>query len=233
MTHDPLALLRARHCKRAFLDRPISRAVLEEVLRAAAHAPSPRNSQPWAVAVVMGAAREELARKLCGDFDRGVPAKPDYANRRPSEGPVQEARARAAGAGVLAARGIARDDEAARRAHLRDNYRFYGAPVELIFHLPADAVPGTFLEMGFFVQNVMLGLVAVGLGSCPQYSVTAYSDSLREHLGLGPGRLIVCGMAVGHPDPAAPVNAFAPERAPLEEYTQWFDDSSSRSGQTG
>jgi nitroreductase len=228
MPDDFLAILRARHCKRAFLDRPVPREVLEEVLRAAAHAPSTRNSQPWRVAVLTGAARDELSRKLCDAFDRDVPAKHDYANRPPSEGMVEEQRARAAGAGVFAAKGIARADEAARRAHLRDNQQFYGAPVELIFHLPADAAPGTFLEMGFFVQNVMLGLVALGLGSCPQFSVTAYSDAIREHLGLGPDRLIVCGMAVGYPDPAAPVNAFAPERAPLEEYARWFDGSSSQ-----
>jgi nitroreductase len=83
--------------------------------------------------------------------------------------------------------------------------------------------------MGLFVQNVLLGLVAVGLGSCPQFSVTAYSDTIREHLGFGPDRLIVCGMAVGYPDPEAPVNAFAPERAALAEYAQWFDDSSPQS----
>lgn len=234
MEPDFLAILRARHCKRAFLDRPVPREVLEEVLAAAANAPSTRNSQPWRVAVLTGTAREELARKLCDCFDRGVPARHDYANRPPSEGSVEEARARAAGAGVFAAKGIERADEAARRAHLRDNQRFYGAPVELVFHLPADAPPGTFLEMGFFVQNVMLGLVARGLGSCPQYSVTAYSDVIREHLGrehpgFGPGRLIVCGMAVGYPDPGAPVNAFAPERAPLADYVQWFDGSSPRS----
>jgi len=231
---DVFDVLRARHCKRAFLDRPVPREVLEEVLAAAANAPSTRNSQPWRVAVLTGAAREELARKLCDAFDRGVPARHDYGNRPPSEGSAEEARARAAGAGVFAAKGIERADEAARRAHLRDNQRFYGAPVELIFHLPADAPPGIFLEMGFFVQNVMLGLVARGLGSCPQYSVTAYSDLIREHIrehpGFGPDRLIVCGMAVGYPDPEAPVNAFAPERAPLEDYVQWFDGSLPPSG---
>ena len=230
MELDFLDVLRARHCKRAFLDRPVPREVLEEVLTAAANAPSTRNSQPWRVAVLTGAAREELARKLCDAFDRGVPARHDYTNRPASEGSVEEARARAAGAGVFAAKGIERADEAARRAHLRDNQRFYGAPVELIFHLPADAPPGIFLEMGFFVQNVMLGLVARGLGSCPQYSITAYSDAIRGYLGFGPDRLIVCGMAVGYPDPAAPVNAFAPERAPLADYVQWFDGSLRRNG---
>jgi nitroreductase len=77
--------------------------------------------------------------------------------------------------------------------------------------------------MGFFVQNVMLGLVARRLGGCPQASVTGYSDALREFLGLGPDRLIVCGMSVGYPDESAPVNRFAPERAPLSDYTLWLE----------
>jgi nitroreductase len=223
MEGDFLSIIRARHCKRAFLDRPVPRGVLEDVLRAAAHAPSTRNGQPWAVAVLLGQAREELARRLCALFDSDAPMRMDYASR-PAELPaVHQERAAAASAGVHAAKEIARDDQAGRRAHLRDNFRFYGAPAALIFHLPANAAPGTFLEMGFFVQNVMLGLVACGLGSCPQASVTGYSDAIREHLGLGAGRLIVCGMSVGYPDDTAPVNRFAPERAPLSDFTQWLE----------
>jgi nitroreductase len=218
-----LDLLTARHCKRAFLDRPVPRELLAEVLRAAANAPSTRNNQPWQVAVLTGAARDELSRRLCADFDAGLPARQDYGNRPGTPGPRDAERAQESGAGVFAAKGIARDDEAARRAHHRDNFLFYGAPVELIFHLAADAAPGNFLEMGFFVQNVMLGLVACGLGSCPQYSVAGYPDTLRRALGLGPERLIVCGMAVGYPDAAAPVNAYHPPRASLEEYTRWLD----------
>jgi len=223
MDSDFLSIITARHCKRAFLDRPVPRAVLEDVLRAAAHAPSTRNGQPWAVAVLLGQAREELARRLCALFDSDVPMRMDYASR-PAELPaVHQERAAAASAEVHAAKGIARDDQAGRRAHLRDNFCFYGAPAALIFHLPANAAPGTFLEMGFFVQNVMLGLVACGLGSCPQASVTGYSDAIREHLGLGAGRLIVCGMSVGYPDESAPVNRFVPERAPLSDFTQWLE----------
>jgi nitroreductase len=224
---DLLSIIQARHCKRAFLDRPVPRAVLEEVLRAATHAPSTRNGQPWSVAVLTGEARESLVRKLCDLFDRDVPMKMDYASRPAELPPVHEERARAASAGVHAAKGIALGDEAGRRRHLRDNLRFYGAPVAMIFHLPANAVAGTFLEMGLFVQSVILGLAARGLGSCPQASVTGYSDALREHLGFGPDRLVVCSLSAGYADETAAVNAFAPERAPLAELVQWFDDSSS------
>lgn len=223
MLEDFLSIITARHCKRAFLDRPVPREILAEVLRAAAHAPSTRNGQPWSVAVLTGEAREALVRRLCDLFDRDVPMQMDYASRPAELPPAHAERARAASAGVHAAKGIARDDDAGRRAHLRDNLRFYGAPVAMVFHLPANAAPGTFLEMGFFVQNVLLGLVAKGLAGCPQASVTGYSDALREFLGLGADRLIVCTLAAGYADESAPVNRFAPERADLAEYTQWLD----------
>jgi nitroreductase len=216
------AVMTARHCMRAFLRRPVPRELLAEVLTDAAHAPSTRNGQPWRVVVVLGAARDALVARLCAEFDRDVPAKGDYANRPRTTDPVTEERAKLAGAGVLRALGIAREDRDARRIHLRYNMNFYGAPAAMIFHLPGDAVPGAFLETGFFLQNVMLGLVARGLGSCPQFSVAGYPEVLREELDL-PGRLIVCTLAVGYPDPADPVNLFVPARAALAEYTRWHD----------
>jgi nitroreductase len=136
---------------------------------------------------------------------------------------VTEDRAREAGTGVLLAKGHSGNHRAARRAHLRDNLGFYDAPVEMIFHLPADAQPGQFLEMGFFLQNVMLALVARGLGSCPQFSVAGYPDVIRAELGLGADRLVVCGLAVGYPDESVRVNRFQPRRAEPAEYVQWHD----------
>jgi len=216
-----VSVMSSRHCKRAFQPRPVRRDLLEQILRAAANAPSSRNSQPWQVAVVSGARKDALAARLCAEFDGGVPPRPDYPNRPATPDQTAEARAREASAGVLLAKGIARDDGAGRRRHLRDNLRFYGAPVEMIFHLPADAPQGLFLETGFFVQNVMLALVANGLGSCPQFSVAGYADAIRDVLGLGANRIVVCGLAVGYPDEAQPVNHFHPRRAELADYVQW------------
>lgn len=220
------SVVSTRHCKRAFLDRPVRRELLEQVLRLASFAPSTRNGQPWQVAVVTGARRDELARRLCAEFDGGVPAKPDYLNRPVVSTETIEARAREAGTGVLLAKGIERADAAARRAHLRDNLEFYGAPVEMIFHLPSAAPPGLFLEMGLFLQNVILALVACGLGSCPQFSVAGYPDVIREELELG-DRLVVCGLAVGYPDESEPVNHFHPGRAELGDYVRWHDQVTS------
>jgi nitroreductase len=223
MTLDVLSAITARHCKRAYLDRPVSPALLREVLAVAGHAPSTRNAQPWQVVVVSGATRQRLADKLCAAFDADEPACPDYPNRRPSSDPRELERAERAGRGLFEVHGIARHDAQARRAHLRGNFQFHGAPVAMILHLPVDAVAGTFLEMGFFLQNIMIGLVACGLGSCPQYSVAGYPECIRSELGLGADRLVVCSLAVGYPDPEAAVNRFAPERAGVAEYTRWLD----------
>jgi nitroreductase len=66
---DTLTVITSRHCTRAFQDRPVSRPELADVLRAAANAPSTRNTQMWQVAVTTGRARQELARELCEAFD--------------------------------------------------------------------------------------------------------------------------------------------------------------------
>lgn len=197
--------------------------MLEAVLAAAAHAPSSRNTQPWLVAVLSGEARDDLSRRLCDAFDRGTPPAPDFQNNPSELRGVYAERARAVGAATFEAKGIARGDEEARRSHVRDNLELYGAPVEMIFYLPGDAVPGSFLALGCFLQNVMLGLVACGLGSCPQYSVAGYAGVIREHLGLPDDCVVVCGLAVGYVDREAPINSLVPERAPLDDYVRWLD----------
>lgn len=217
-----LSVITSRHCKRAFHDRPVPPKILERVLRAAAHAPSPRNTQLWQVSVVTGKALDELSQTVRRASESAETYAHDYDNRPSPMGAVAEQRSFAWGAAYYDAMGIARDDSDGRKEVERRNLRFYGAPVVMVFHLPANAVAGTFLEMGFFLQNVMLGLVACGLGSCPQYSVARYSRVIREFLGLGADRIVVCTLCVGYVDESDPINAFYPERAALDEYTQWY-----------
>jgi nitroreductase len=223
MNKDFLSVIAGRHCKRSFLSSPVERGVIEQVLIAARQAPSPRNTQFWQVAVLTGQAREELSRRLCAGMDSAGRYEPDYVNRPSPMGEVHERRSFAWGSAFYGAMGIARDDNAGRMEVERRNLCFYGAPMAMIFHLPRNAANGTFLEMGFFLQNVMLGLVACGLGSCPQYSVARYGSIIREFLGLGPERLVVCSLSIGYVDESAPINRFFPERAALHEYVQWYD----------
>lgn len=217
-----LQLIRSRHSKRAYLNQAVPREILQAVLIAAADAPSSKNTQPWGVAVLSGASRDRLSALLCAKFDRGETEEPDYRYHPEPLAPEFMQRARECGYGLFELKGIDRHDRAQRLAHNRENFTFFGAPVQMIFHLPADAERGNFLDMGFFMQNVMLGLLAYGVSSCPQFSLATYSKTIREFLGLE-GRLIVSGLAVGFADPQARVNRYVPPRLPLEQYVRWYD----------
>ncbi len=218
-----LALLHARHCQRSFLDKPVERQIIESVLLAAGRAPSGKNSQPWKVTVAAGGRRDALSNALCSAFDAGEKAKADYEYSLfpPPEEWVD--RARACGYALFDLKGIERGDHEARRAHGRENFTFFGAPMVIIFHLPRGAERGNFLDVGIFMQNVMLGLTVHGLGSCPQFSVAEYANIVRQSVGLAEDRCIVAGMSVGWPDVDAKVNTFAPERLPLDDYVNWLE----------
>jgi nitroreductase len=222
-TSPLLELIARRHCKRAFLDLPVDRGLLEAVLQTAANAPSSKNTQSWQVEILTGSARDELSRRLCAAFDQQVAPAPDYANRPAQPDAVLQQREAVYGATLLAHARVDRHDESARLRHRRRNFEFFDAPVELIFHLPGNAAPGNFLDLGCFMQNVALGLLAHGLGCCPQFSVASYSPIIHALLEWEEKRCVVAGMAVGHFDPAHPDNQFVPTRAPLAEFCQWHD----------
>ncbi len=216
-----LSVIYARHCQRAFTSETVSREMLEAILLAAGQAPSGKNSQPWHVTVVTGGKRDQLSSALCDAYDGGVKPKPDY-DYSLMPGPEQWlARARNCGYSLFELKGIARDDIPARKAHGRENFEFFGAPVHMIFHLPAGSERGNFLDMGMFMQNVMLGITAHGLGGCPQFSVAGYADIVRLTLGLDPDQWIVSGLSLGYSDPHAKVNTFVPERLALKDFVSW------------
>lgn len=47
---------------------------------------------------------------------------------------------------------------------------------------------------------------------------------LAEELALKPEQMVVCGMALGHADPAAVANTLVTDRVPVEEFAQFHED---------
>ena len=61
MVHDALQCIMTRPSVRAFLDKPVSDEIIENLLKAAMAAPSAKNQQPWAFIVIR---KRELLEKL-------------------------------------------------------------------------------------------------------------------------------------------------------------------------
>jgi nitroreductase len=218
------AAVATRKSVRAFSDRPVSIHIVREILELAARAPSGSNLQPWHVYGLMGQAREELIRRVkskLAELPRGEP--PEY-NIHPPDlcDPYKSRYLRAAGL-MYGAIGISRDDMAARQRHLAKNWEFYGAPVGLIFTIHRQMEPGQWADLGMYMQTAMLLARAYGLDTCAQEAWALWPKTLRECLSIPDDEMVVCGMALGHADGQAPVNAFASERVPFDEYATLLD----------
>ena len=54
------AAVLSRFSARAYLDKPVDKSVIEDLLQVAARAPSGTNTQPWNVYVVQGARQDKM-----------------------------------------------------------------------------------------------------------------------------------------------------------------------------
>lgn len=220
-TIDVLDALAARGSTRAFLERPVPRALLERVLGAARHAPSGSNLQPWQVHAVTGAPRDRLCDAVSAAAGGERAAWPWPYHYYPAEWrDPYLARRRACGWGLYGLLGIRRGDRDAARAQELRNYRLFDAPVGLFFFIDAHLGRGSWLDYGMFIQSVMLAAVGVGLATCPQAAWAPFHPIVRRHLGVPDGPTLICGVALGYADPAAPVNGYRPARAPVAEFTK-------------
>lgn len=221
---DLYKAIESRHCKRKFQDKEIKKEILERILFKAGNAASSKNSQPWEVTIVSGKAKNDLKATILDLAENKIEEDPDYIYSTEPDLPEFKERARALGRALFTLKDIKRDDREKRKAHWFENFHFFNAPTLLIFHLHPNAERGNFLDLGLFMQNVMLSIVAEGLGSCPQVSLCSFSKTIKEKLKISQERIMVCGLSVGYVDDEDNVNSFFPERRPLESYTHWIDD---------
>ena len=213
----------SRHSVRAFLDQPVSRETIEHLLDLARYAPSGTNTQPWHVYVLGGAIKRDLSAAILADY-----ANNDERDEREYEYYPTDwyepylGRRRACGWGLYGSLGIERGDKGRMQAQRARNYVFFDAPVGLLFSIERRLNTGSWMDLGMFIQNVMLAARGEGLHTCPQAAFANYHSIIRRHLPIPDDEIVVCGMAVGHRDPEAPENVWRTDREPVAGFTQWF-----------
>jgi nitroreductase len=220
---DILEAIRRRASTRAYLDKPVERATIEAILDTARWAPSGANIQPWHVAVVTGDIKRRLSEGLLAERVAGEPDRSDYQYYPLRWEEPYKARRVACGMALYQALGIGRHDADRRIKAWNNNYHFFGAPVGLLFFLDRVVEKGSWVDMGMFIENVMLAALGFGLATCPQASIAEYPDIARKLLDIPDTRLLVCGMGLGHPDTAAAVNNYRTAREPVASFTTWYE----------
>ncbi len=213
------AALKARITTRAFLDKPVSEETVREILDAAKYAPSGGNLQPWKVHVVIGAGRERLVETVKKAIAENPLASEAEMNvYPPSLWDPYRTRRYAVGEQMYELLGIPREEKAARLMHLAKNFEFFGAPVGLFFSLDRRFDKPQWAHLGMFMQSIALAAVERGLATCMQEAWQLRARTVSQFLGLGEDQQLYCGMGLGYPDKAAPVNQLRSERAALDAF---------------
>jgi nitroreductase len=103
------------------------------------------------------------------------------------------------------------------------NYRFFDAPVGLMFTVDRVMGRGSLVDYGAFLQSIMVSARGHGLHTCPQAAWNSFSKIILPHVGAGPDEMLVCGMALGYADASAVVNTFHTPRVPVQDFTTWLE----------
>ena len=210
--------INTRRSLRAFLQTVVSEDQIGDLLKCASRAPSGTNMQPWNTYVLTGNTLRGVCSATCDAFDS---KDGDYGSETryyPEKWfDPYLARRRQVGWALYNLLGIKKGDREATHAQHRRNFKFFDAPVGLIFTIHRDLATGSWLDYGMYLQNIMLLAREQGLHTCPQAAWADYHAVLREQLPMEPKELVVCGMAIGYADPDAIENSLVTERVESEE----------------
>jgi nitroreductase len=211
--------VRARYSCRAFLERPVPRETVEELLRLAARAPSGGNLQPWHVDVLTGAPLAALKAKVAASLGANPKGEgTEFPVYPPNlEAPWRDRRY-ARGEQLYESIGIPRDNRPARLLQFARNFDLFGAPVGLFVSIPRGFGPPQWSHLGMFLQTIMLLAAERGLATCPQEAWAVVHKSVGEAFRLPPERMLACGIALGFADDDHPINQWRTEREPLDAF---------------
>ena len=220
----------SRNSIRAFTQQVVPHSTITEMLDVAARAASGTNTQPWKVYVLQGAAKDGLVQKVCAAHDavRANPALVSEYREEYDYYPTQWVspyidRRRENGWGLYGLLGITKGDKDKMHAQHQGNYRFFDAPVGLMFTIDRVMGRGSLLDYGMFLEALMVAARGRGLDTCPQAAWNGFAKIIMPHLGAGDNEMLVCGMALGYADKTDIVNTFRTPRVPASEFTTWLE----------
>lgn len=216
--------LNTRITVRDFLDTPVPNDVLKGLFDTARRTPSGGNLQPWRVHVLTGdkldAFRNECLQKLIG----GEMETPTYqAYPSPLWEPQRSWRYKL-GEDMYGLLNIAKDDKPGRMKWLANNVLFFGAPVGIIITGNVKLEMPQHLDVGIYLQSLMLLAREAGLHTAPQGWWRSWPETARAHLDFPEDEHVLVGMSLGYGNPDAPVNNLYADRAELDELVHFYSE---------
>lgn len=225
MTYDEVVL--GRRSIRGYLDKPVDRETIEDVIRLAMRAPSSYNTQPWHLHVVTGKPLDEIRK---GNVERnmaGVPDSREFRTGPKYDGPHRDRQIEVAKQ-LFGVMGIERHDKEARQDWVLRGFRQFDAPVSIVITFDksiegSDIAP---FDCGAVTNALVNAAWSRGLGCVINSQGIMQSPVVREHAGIPDDQVIMICVAMGWPDESFPANEVVSNRKTLEDAVRFvgFDE---------
>ena len=216
-------LIKSRYSVRSFTDDTVDIETIREILEISSNAPSGGNIQPWKVYVVTGKTKEKLIKKALSNFDNGVQEKIEYdIYPRPLDEEYKRRRSECA-RDMYTALSIKQDDTELRLSQIRENFKFFGAPVGMIVTIDSAFAENGWGHVGMFIQNICLSAVDNDMGTCLQESWSIYPKTVKNFLNIPENEVVWCGIALGYPNKEHPINNYRTSRESTEKFVTFIE----------
>jgi len=209
-----------RRSVRGYLDKEVPQDTLESIFTLAQRAPSNCNIQPWKVYVASGQLKNSIRAKMVEQVMQGVPFNSDYDYPDTFAGEYRKRQVDCA-VELYGNMGIERGDKEGRmRAHLR-NFEMFDAPHVVFIGMDKVFGASVAIDVGMYMQTLMLSMTAHGVACCPQGTMRYYPDIVREAFDIGDDINILLGISFGFEDASIPANKTWIDREPIDQSVQF------------
>jgi len=215
---DVASAILNRFSVRGFKPERVDQELLNHIFETARWAPSNCNIQSWHVNVVSGALKDKLSKLLVAEVMSGKKEYPDFIPGNSLLTNEHQARQFECAAKYYATMGIERSDRQARMALMLKNWTFFDAPHVAFISVPKYMRDGHFMDVGIYLQTLMLLMVENGLGSVAQGAMSLFPGPALELLNIPEDHGIIVGLSFGYPDENAQINNARMDRDPMEKH---------------
>ena len=195
---------------------------MRSIVTSASRAPSNGNLQPWQIYVLTGSSLAKLKRTTTRRIDDQVAMEnPEYPVYPKPLKDVYDQRRRQIGEDLYQILGIARGEK--RRGQFAKNALLFNAPVGLFAYIDRSLSYGQWMDLGMYLQNIMLLCEENGLATCPQGYWTFFHKTVREATGAPDDLMLACGVAIGFEDGDAQINKLRSSRVATENFAVFIE----------
>ena len=221
---DIIEAIKTRKSIRAFKKKKVTLTTIEKILELASFSPSGSNTQPWNVHVLYGKSLEKFTKEMVNEFlKNNKKLKLERLNYMETYRAPYLNRRRKVGWDLYNLLGIKKGDYKKTLDFHSRNYKFFDAPVGLIFTIEKDLGWMSWLDYGMFIQNISLVSRSFGLHTCPQAAWGLVYKKANKLLNLEKNFTVHCGMAIGYEDKRNKVNSLKTERENIKKFCKFYN----------